>query len=222
VAIWRELNDKWGLAAALYGLGAAVRRDDPAAARPIVEESVALFREVGDRARLAGALSMLGTIAGSEDDLARAGALYEESLALSRELDNKGNTSIVLLYLGDVAQAQGDVQRAVRLYQESLALMRHFFELKEWIAQCLAGLGGVAGTVRQPERAARLLSAAETLLNTLSLSVSVWPGFRAAYDRYVAAARAQLDEGMFAAAWAAGRRMTMEQAIAEALEGAPV
>ncbi|HEX9440005.1 MAG TPA: tetratricopeptide repeat protein [Roseiflexaceae bacterium] len=216
-AIWRELNDTWGLAAALYGLGAAVRRDDPSAARPIVEESVALFREVGDRTRLAGALSMLGAIVQSEGDLARAGTLYEESLAVSRELGQKRDISIALLMLGDVAQDQGDEQRALTLYQESLALMRHFLEMKEWIAQGLVGLGGVAGTVRQAERAVRLLSAAETLLNSIGLSVSVWPDVRAAYEQRKAAARAQLDEATFAAAWADGRALSLEQAIAEAL-----
>ena len=34
----------------------------------------------------------------------------------------------------------------------------------------------------------------------------------------VAAARAQLDEGAFAAAWAAGEAMSLEQAIDEALQ----
>jgi tetratricopeptide (TPR) repeat protein len=184
------------LKAALWGLGAAVRRDDRAAARPIVEESVALFREVGDRSGLAGALSMLGGIAQSEGDLARAGALYEESLALDRELDSKSNISIDLMHLGDVAQDQGDEQRAMTLYQESLAQMRHFLELKEFIAQCLLGLAGVAGAVRQGERAARRLSAAETLLNTIGLSVSAWPETRADYDRYVAAARPARRSGL--------------------------
>jgi predicted ATPase len=218
VAIWRELNDQWGLATAFYGLAAAVRRDDTAAARPIVEESVALFREVGDRYNLGGALCVLGGIAQSEGDLARARALYEESLALSRELDNKGSISIVLLFLGDLAQNQGDEQRALKLYQESLALVRHFLELKEWIGQCLVGIGGVASAVGQGEHAVRLLSAAETLLDTIGLSVSIWPEVRADYDRYVATARAQLDEATFAAAWAEGCTMSLEQAIAYALE----
>ena len=40
---------------------------------------------------------------------------------------------------------------------------------------------------------------------------------RADYDRDVAAIRAQLDETTFAAAWAAGRALSLEQAIAEAL-----
>ena len=37
------------------------------------------------------------------------------------------------------------------------------------------------------------------------------------YERQVATVRAQLDEATFAAAWAAGRALPLEQAIAEAL-----
>lgn len=40
------------------------------------------------------------------------------------------------------------------------------------------------------------------------------------YERFVAVARAGLDEGAFAAAWAEGHTMTTEQAIAYALEKA--
>ena len=43
------------------------------------------------------------------------------------------------------------------------------------------------------------------------------PADRADHDRDVAAVRAALGEAAFAAAWAEGRAMTMEQAIAEAL-----
>jgi hypothetical protein len=41
---------------------------------------------------------------------------------------------------------------------------------------------------------------------------------RAAFDRRVAAARARLDEAAFAAGWVAGQAMTLERAIAVALE----
>ena len=37
-------------------------------------------------------------------------------------------------------------------------------------------------------------------------------------DRIIIKVRAQMDEAAFAAAWAAGRAMTLEQAIAEAIE----
>jgi hypothetical protein len=38
------------------------------------------------------------------------------------------------------------------------------------------------------------------------------------HERYVAATRAQMDEAAFTIAWAAGQAMTLEQAIAYALE----
>jgi predicted ATPase/class 3 adenylate cyclase/DNA-binding CsgD family transcriptional regulator len=220
VALWRELGDKWGLAFALFGLGAAVRRDARATVRPILEESVTLFQEVGDRKGLAFALWQLAAVARQEGDHTRAAALIEESLALGRELGAKAIITAALQNLGEVVQDQGDYERALALYQESVALARPL-EYKDIVALCLLGIGGVAGAVRQAERAARLLSAAETLLDSMGLSVAIWPEVRADYERYVAAARAQLDEATFTAAWAEGRTLTLEQAIASALEPTP-
>jgi predicted ATPase/DNA-binding XRE family transcriptional regulator len=217
VALWRGLSDRWGLAWALFSLSAAVRRDDPAAARPIAEESIVLFREVGDRIGLVSPLWQLGLIARHQGDHRRAGALVEESLALSRELGSKAMICLALLHLGEVVLEQGEEQRALALFQESLALARPI-EYKDIVAECLVGIGGVAGAVRQPERAARLLSAAETLLDTVGLLVGVGPEVRADYDRYVVAARAQLDEASFMVAWAEGQAMSLEQVIAYALE----
>jgi hypothetical protein len=48
------------------------------------------------------------------------------------------------------------------------------------------------------------------------------PTDRADYERSVSVARERLDEPVFAAAWADGRAMTLEQAIAYALEVSPV
>jgi len=68
----------------------------------------------------------------------------------------------------------------------------------------------------QAERAARLYGAAHELAETYGLDV---PGdlFRAEHEREVDAAHAALDPDGFAAAWAAGRALTLEQAAEEAL-----
>jgi hypothetical protein len=42
--------------------------------------------------------------------------------------------------------------------------------------------------------------------------------YRVEHDRHVAAARAVLDEATFAEAWATGRALPLEQAIAEIVE----
>jgi serine phosphatase RsbU (regulator of sigma subunit) len=61
------------------------------------------------------------------------------------------------------------------------------------------------------------LSAAETLLDSIGLSLAAWPELRTDSDRYVAATRAQLSEEAFAAAWAEGRALSLDQIVAETM-----
>jgi hypothetical protein len=83
------------------------------------------------------------------------------------------------------------------------------------IAWCLAGLGSAAALDNQPERAAGLWGAAERLQQAKGGRPA--PTARATYERALLVARAQSSEPAFAAAWAAGRALSLEQAIAEAL-----
>jgi hypothetical protein len=70
----------------------------------------------------------------------------------------------------------------------------------------------------QLEHATQLLGATAALFEIFNPR-AMDPTDRADYERAVAAARAQLEAQVFDAAWAAGRAMTPEQAIAYALEG---
>jgi DNA-binding NarL/FixJ family response regulator len=54
-----------------------------------------------------------------------------------------------------------------------------------------------------------------------AIGVPIPPVSRAEYERDVAAVRAQLDEATFASAWAAGRALSLDQAVAEALRVSP-
>lgn len=67
-----------------------------------------------------------------------------------------------------------------------------------------------------PERAARLFGAAEALYEASSVTPS-FPPTQALYERDLESAREQLDTNRFAAAWAEGRTMSPEGAVAEAL-----
>jgi hypothetical protein len=118
------------------------------------------------------------------------------------------------LNLGYITLNEGNTHIATALFQESL-LLEWQAERKIGIPNGLVGLGGVA-SVRQPERAARLLGAATALLDAMRSTLD--PADRLDYDRITANVQAQLDEATYAAAWAEGRAMTVEQAIACALE----
>jgi hypothetical protein len=73
----------------------------------------------------------------------------------------------------------------------------------------------VAVAQAQSERAARLFGAAEALREAIGTPLP--PADRAEHDRSVAAVRTALGEEAFAAAWAEGRALTLEHAVAFAL-----
>jgi predicted ATPase len=216
LTLFRELGDTWGLAVGLNNLASmALRREDDTAARAWLEESVAILREVGDRSIIGFPLIRLGDIARRQGDQERAAALYEDSLALHRDAGTKWGIATSLRNLGTMAEAQGDHRRAAALFEESLHLYREL-GYRPGVAACLAGLAGIAPT-EQPERAARLLGAAQALMDTTD--VVIGPDDRVDVEHDLPTVRAQLGETSFAAAWAEGRAMTLEQAITYALKG---
>ena len=77
----------------------------------------------------------------------------------------------------------------------------------------------MAGAQGRSLRAARLLGAAEALMEAIGSCFD--PPYRAELDRNLAPARAGIGEEMFAKEVAAGRAMSMEEAIAYALEPLP-
>ena len=150
-------------------------------------------------------------LAHGRGDHARAAALLEESLALTRELGNAGAAGFCLGHLGLVAADQGDYARAKRLLAESLAICRRI-GIKLGMAMGLVGLGALAARQGQPARAARLIAAAVGLREAIGAPLT--PVERARHGLV----RGQLDGAAWAAAWAEGRALPLEQAVDYALE----
>jgi tetratricopeptide (TPR) repeat protein len=214
----RETGNKWDIAARLRMLGnLALEQMDYKRAAALFEESLTLARELSDKEGIAGLLNSLGEMARLQGDYERAAALYDESLSLRRELGTRIGVAMMLHNLGYVALRQGDGRQAAAFFEASLIRYRELKD-KNGIAFCLAGLAGLAGAEGQMERAARLLGAAEALLEATGARLIA--ADRAEYDHNVAIVRAQLDEAAFAAARAEGRAMATddwEQAVAYAL-----
>jgi predicted ATPase/class 3 adenylate cyclase len=218
LALHRETGFKWGIAQSLFVSGQVkVAQQDFVEARSCFEESATLFKQLGDDWWAAQAINSLGDIARMQGNYEKAHTLYEESLATFRELRAKTDVPASLHNLGHLALIRGDVTEAARLFGESLSLHRENGN-KPGIIESLAGLAGVEGARKHPERAVRLFSASEAL--RVALSATTWPAERAAYERNLAAARAQLDEDAWLEAWEQGSQMDIEQAISYALEEA--
>jgi predicted ATPase len=107
------------------------------------EESLTLFRAVGNTAAIARTLASLGnTHVSSAGPSQRAAALFEESLALFRALEDKAGIAYVLTELGMMAQLHGAYGRARALAEEGLALRRDLGD-KPGMAHVLQILGNM-------------------------------------------------------------------------------
>jgi predicted ATPase/class 3 adenylate cyclase len=220
--LFRELGERWAIAQALRFLASSENSlADYERAVALLEESLPLFRELGDQVNYGHVLLDRGYAARLQGDNARAAACYAESLALFRNLGYVWGIAAVQLASGYLAQAQGAALQAAACFAESLVRYREIGH-REGISLCLAGSAGAAGSLGQPLRAARLFGAAEGLRALIGMGAIEQPIERAAYEESVVSVRAQLDPESFAAAWAAGRAMSLEQAIADAREGGDV
>jgi hypothetical protein len=183
--------------------------------RALQHQAVALLRAAGDREWLAQMLSYLGGEIAADGDYAAARTMQAESVAIYREQGDPFGLATPLGYLGYLSLRQHDYVAARNYFGESLELMLQ--NGNPWmVAWRLEGFAGLAALQGQVERAARLFGATEAALSAVHGTFDAVD--RMDYERHVAAARDQLGEEAFAAAWAEGRAMTLEQAVAYALE----
>jgi DNA-binding CsgD family transcriptional regulator/tetratricopeptide (TPR) repeat protein len=214
LAVEREVGHRQGVAMTLGNLGVlAWERGDLPRATDLWEECLGLFRELGDQDSVALSLINLGEVAGARGDPAAAERYYEEALATMRELGNRHGVTIALCNLADVVRERGDTQRAATLLYECIDLVRELGG-----AQRLAAyLEAVArlGLATLPNDSVRLYGAATALREANAMATS---RSEAEYrERDLTALRRWLGPVAFDVAWAAGRALPPDEAIAVAL-----
>jgi non-specific serine/threonine protein kinase len=180
-------------------------------------EALRLFRAHGIATWVGFSLNFLGHVDYERGDVERAAVRFEEALDIFRTTGNTYGVGFVLANLAKAARRQGDHPRATALYAESLAL-RHEQGDKQFIASSLRGLAIVAAATRRYARAARLGGAAEALREAIGAPP---PRHTARARGALTATRRGLGQEAFAAAWAAGRALSLAEAVAEALQTSP-
>jgi hypothetical protein len=188
---------------------------DEAASLALDVEARRILREVGDRDALGANLAMSGENALVRGHYAAARRPLEESLVVWREMGNVAGHMQALLGLGDLARAESDLTIAHARYAEALHVgqangARSFLRPVTRVLRRLAALSIAAG---DPRRAVRIFGAEAAAHR----DTPMFQGRRDRWEDDLASARATLGEAGFAAAWAEGRAMTIEEAIAYAL-----
>jgi hypothetical protein len=217
VSLAREVGDPWALAVCLIRLGDSLRGTNMAAARPILEEGVAVARTVGDKSILSEGLHYLGGLYSIEGDLTAAASLEEEAMVEARAIGSVIHIFLASFDLVAISCLQNDSAKAKGYCSEILALARETGNPAAFLfAQLEFGLVACFG--RQPERGVRLLAAVEAVLGQRGMKLPDVDPSIIVLRQAVAKAQAQLGPAAFQAAWAEGQQMTIEQAIALATE----
>ena len=133
-------------AKALFGAGnLAYYQDDYAKARPMLEESVQIYRKLDMQSEYANALGALGVLIYLQGDFVTAWPLLQESEMICRTLDRKWELASVLRKLGYVMSRQNDLDRAAVISLECLMLARGLGD-RFLIAITLLTLGDIAAS----------------------------------------------------------------------------
>jgi non-specific serine/threonine protein kinase len=183
------------------------------AARRYYEEALPLRRELADLVSVAISLCCLGDVAQALHDDKTARAYYQESLDLARQQGHPGEITTAQYKLGRLAYAQGRYDEAAAWCGEALTVAYRIFHPRR-IAQLLEAFAALV-VRQQPEQALRLAGAAAALREASGNRSR--PSEHAALKRDLALARRLLDDDAISAAWEAGTRLTVDQAVTLAL-----
>jgi predicted ATPase/DNA-binding CsgD family transcriptional regulator len=193
---------------------------DAVRAFTLVEEGLEQARATNYAIGSACSLYLLGRLALAQGDATKALSWLEESLAFFEALGLQSNIAQVLSWLAGIAFAQGEMAKAVTLCESSLARFRQMDD-QESMALCLQQWGCMVARRGDALWAAQLWGAAQMPgsatrssrpFDLFTLFTAL--GEHADYERMVSDVHAELGEQAFAQAWARGRAMTPEQAIA--------
>jgi predicted ATPase len=218
LVISRALGDLKLIASSLLCLGLMVHtKGEHERALALYTEGADLARKEGDKVVLAMIVANLGTLAYSQGDYVTARSRFEEDVALYREIADPHGLAVSLLNLGGLARKQGQIDEARAFGHEALDLA-HGLGDKEAMMACLEGLGEQAASEGRADRAARLLGASDALREDTGHARQ--PLQLTELEHFMALLAAELDEEHLTAARAEGHAMTLDEAVAYALEPA--
>ncbi|MGE5221196.1 MAG: tetratricopeptide repeat protein, partial [Omnitrophica WOR_2 bacterium] len=214
--IFRRLGDFFGISRSSQRLGELfLRQGDFEKASQFFEQQLKNDEKLHFNQGISLALHNLGELSRYQGDVEKAEQYFKKSLAISSEFGDEWSSSNTRINLGLTALYQNDYPRAKRWFSEGF--------YKEWLVErefliydMISGLAAVAAGMKQPERAAKLSGAAQSILARTDYRPSSLD--ESWIERHIQIARQQIGEEAFNRYRAQGRQMTLEQAVAYAFE----
>jgi hypothetical protein len=216
IELLRPLSHDRYLAYALF-LNSATYLGDPDNfdfAMRLNDEGVDLARQVGELPLIVQALNVRGelTRVAGHDALARAA--YEEGLDLSIAMGDQAYVALLRANLSYLASHRGEHDEARRLVRDALRVS--WSEGRRMMAAwTVSEVAGPELALGRPERAARLVGAADEALRVLGAGRH--PGDWPEHERVVTGLRAALGDEAFLRLKTEGAELSLDEAVALAL-----
>jgi non-specific serine/threonine protein kinase len=203
-------------AQALFEMGWVARVTNAAEdAATLFEQSRTAALASGERFWEAASVEHLGLLALHQGDLARGHALLESAVDLHRAAAHTWGLAGGLVALGTLRTAQAALDSARTALREAATIYQDLSDVLGQ-ANCIDALGLLHASTHAPVTAARLFAAAERAREQVGIAAS-WsldPNRVATAE----ALRGALGERAYTEAWATGRELNVDQALAEGFD----
>jgi predicted ATPase len=214
-ALYSKLGDDWGVArATFFQAYVAIESGDFARARPLFEDALRRFTELGAehdlqlvRFNLSWAYEELG-------DLERAQELAEELLQTARATGNVRDLAFALDISSSHARDAGRFDDAVEAAREGLRIRRDEGDVQHML-DSISRLAAIHARAGRLVTASQLLSSSLNLHEQRGMQVPLYQEQR--NEGTLELTRDGLDDAVLAEAWEHGARLTLDEALALAL-----
>jgi predicted ATPase/class 3 adenylate cyclase len=214
-ALFRDLGHLYGIADVLKVRGQMAIWDGHFdEALPLLNESLSLQESLGSRGTNE-CLQLLGRLHRGLGLYEKALVYAEESVTISQLTGNQMIASWSLVETGFIYFEKGDLEKALGIFLQCPQLFREA-NAASGIIYTLEGLASLALALDQPDRTIHLLAWAESAREAAQIPRP--PVEQADVERALTAARSLVSHEAFAEAYATGEAMTLDEAIAYALE----
>jgi predicted ATPase/class 3 adenylate cyclase len=210
--IARGLGDGVSLSSALGALGlATMLGGDIEKAQEYIKEAKALIEELDGS--LVGTRILVGEgyLHALMGDLEGAEAIYREAEQRFRELVDPTQTIITRSELAHILRGQGKWEQALPLYRETIQYFQDMGH-ESAVAHQLECFAYIAIVQEEPEKAARLLGAAQAIRERTNNPINL-PWEKADYDQAMKQLAEILGSADRDAAFGEGRSMTLDDAV---------
>ena len=210
LALAHELNNTWGISISIHHLGPIwAAQGDPAQAQILLEEGLQVSRAAGHWAVLLYTLDDIGLLALDQKNYHQAEQYFNEMRDLSQQHEEKWIYGHAISCLSELARSQKKYDKAIELIRESLRFAIETGNTR-LIAVNLHYSGTAFNGLNKQDNAVRLYGAANKLAKSIDLIFN-------SMEEESTTFHPPLSKDKFASLYAEGESLSVEQAIALAM-----